>query len=395
MVHDERCRGSSSDGEAPRANTHPAAADRVSCCGLRLPHCRALNRWPAGRRRANPTRANGLSVGNLRETTKERGPAGTITGQRPSAGARVSPGAAVDLFVTRALAAKPATIRVRCPIRRPTIRIAKGVEVPDLTGLSIEQARSRVTRRGLTVGSVSGRASDMPADSVLSQEPAAGTRQPAGTPLSLVIAERPRVAADILRLLKGGRSPATNSITNFRATNRSPSEVTIDADVFYDGAHGEVYLVAVAMNGKTRSDGILPRLWSPLPVGAGRANVTLYMSGTAAESTSTDVELCLRTQRQGPRLRPFIVRYFPSQGSGSCDESRDVTRLFQAFFTASSRPDGFLSGTISVDEPAHRAFQPGGPDAKSDRLGPVADAERPWGTSCPSRTGRPLPIDGV
>ena len=72
--------------------------------------------------------------------------------------------------------------------------------------------------------------------------------------------------------------------------------MTIDADVFYDGAHGEVYLVAVAMNGKARSDGILARLWSPLPVGAGRASVTLYMSGTVAKSTSTDVELCIRPQ---------------------------------------------------------------------------------------------------
>ena len=57
----------------------------------------------------------GLSVGNMQKQTT----AARLDDHRtaPSAGARVSPGAAVDLVVTEP-AAKPATIRVRCPLRR-------------------------------------------------------------------------------------------------------------------------------------------------------------------------------------------------------------------------------------------------------------------------------------
>ena len=86
-------------------------------------------------------------------------------------------------------------------------------------------------------------------------------------------------------------------------------------------------------------------------------------------------------------------------------DSKETNRLFQAFFTGSSRPDGFLFATVTVDETAgavvrcHRArrevppLNPGGPDAKSDRLVPVADAERLCGTSCPRRARADAPHD--
>jgi len=136
----------------------------------------------------------GLSVGTVQETT-DGSPAGTITAQRPAAGERVSPGAAVQLVVAAAAAdAEPATTPRALPTSKSASRVAQGIEVPDLTGLTIDEARDRVARRGLTIGSVSVRSSDrMPADTVLSQEPPAGTRLAPGMPLSLVIADAPRV----------------------------------------------------------------------------------------------------------------------------------------------------------------------------------------------------------
>ena len=133
----------------------------------------------------------GLRIGGIRETNKGT-PPGTIAAQRPAAGDRVNPGSAVDLVVAVAAATPPPTTP-RAEHKRET-RVAPGIAVPDLTGLTIEEARDRVTRRGLAMGSVTGRASGrMPASTVLSQEPAAGTLQPSGTPVSLVIAEAPNV----------------------------------------------------------------------------------------------------------------------------------------------------------------------------------------------------------
>ena len=133
----------------------------------------------------------GLSVGDIRERN-EGSPPGTIAAQRPAAGDRVNPGSTVDLVVAVASATPPpATPRAE---RKRETRVAPGIGVPDLTGLTIEEARDRVARRGLAMGSVTGRASErMPASTVLSQEPAAGTLQPPGTPVSLVIAEAPPV----------------------------------------------------------------------------------------------------------------------------------------------------------------------------------------------------------
>ena len=169
----------------PQSNAPPVAAsdsriDVPSIVGLRVDAARTqLERI-------------GLSVGSMHETN-DGGPAGTITAQRPAAGERVSPGAAVELVVAAAVAEPAATPRA-LPTAKSANPVAQGIEVPDLTGLTIDEARDRVARRGLTIGSVSGRSSDkMPADTVLSQEPPAGTRMASGMPVSLVIADAPRV----------------------------------------------------------------------------------------------------------------------------------------------------------------------------------------------------------
>ena len=170
----------------PESNAPPVAAsdpriDVPSIVGLRMDAARMqLERI-------------GLSVGSVHETN-DGSPAGTISAQRPAAGERVSPGAAVELVVATAAVAEPATTPRAVPAAKSTNRVAQGIEVPDLTGLTIDEARDRVARRGLTIGSVSGRSSDkMPADTVLSQEPPAGTRMASGMPVSLVIADAPRV----------------------------------------------------------------------------------------------------------------------------------------------------------------------------------------------------------
>ncbi len=128
----------------------------------------------------------GLSVGNVREETGA-GTVGTISAQRPAAGERVSPGSAIDLVVVAAPVARPASAR---PPPKPKVEppVAQDSEVPALTGLAIDVAKDRIVRRGLSVGRITVRpASPSEMDLVLGQDPAAGTRQPRGTAVSLTV----------------------------------------------------------------------------------------------------------------------------------------------------------------------------------------------------------------
>jgi hypothetical protein len=131
----------------------------------------------------------GLAVGTVKEL-QAAGTAGTITAQRPVAGERVNLGTAIDVVVVAA-AARPESVGPP-PKSTSETRMEQDPEVPALIGLSIEVARDRLVRRGLTVGRVSARpASPSEANLVLAQDPAGGTRQPRGTAVSLVIGGAP------------------------------------------------------------------------------------------------------------------------------------------------------------------------------------------------------------
>ena len=107
----------------------------------------------------------------------------------PSAAERVTPATPVDLNEAAAppSVAKPEPVR---PPAKPKVetRVPQNSEVPALTGLAVDVARDRITRRGLSVGRVSVKpASRSEIDLVIAQDPAAGTRPPPGTPVSLVV----------------------------------------------------------------------------------------------------------------------------------------------------------------------------------------------------------------
>ena len=112
----------------------------------------------------------------------------------PAAPADVHPpaaGPATPIDVNAAAAsppvAKPEPVR---PPAKPKIetRVPQTPEVPSLTGLAVDVARDRIARRGLSVGRVSVKpASKSEIDLVIAQDPAAGTLQPPGTPVSLVV----------------------------------------------------------------------------------------------------------------------------------------------------------------------------------------------------------------
>jgi beta-lactam-binding protein with PASTA domain len=112
-----------------------------------------------------------LRTGTVTEQFSETVPAGTVISQNPAAGTRVRRGSAVDLAVSKG------------PER---------VSVPDVVGMTEAAAEAALTTARLTVGNVTQEYHEtVPAGTVISQNPAAGTSVAPGTAVDLVVSQGP------------------------------------------------------------------------------------------------------------------------------------------------------------------------------------------------------------
>lgn len=134
-------------------NVQPAPATMVDLVGRAEADAMAL------------IRAQGLTLG-ARGTSVAPDKAGTVLSQKPAAGAAVASGDAVDIVVA----------------------ITDQVVVPELVGLSLDDARAALLKASLQAGDLKRRA--VPADKVgkvADQDPAAGQKVARSTKVSLVI----------------------------------------------------------------------------------------------------------------------------------------------------------------------------------------------------------------
>jgi serine/threonine-protein kinase len=107
----------------------------------------------------------GLEIGAVTTETSEQ-VKDTVISQNPLTNAEVEPGTAVDVVVSSGPAQVP---------------------VPTLVGLSRAEALNALTSAGLTLGSLDQKASDLPADTVLSSDPPEDTLVDEGSAVSLVV----------------------------------------------------------------------------------------------------------------------------------------------------------------------------------------------------------------
>jgi serine/threonine-protein kinase len=106
----------------------------------------------------------GLSVGTISQTNSATVDAGFVLGQNPSAGESVPPATPIALL------------------------ISTGPSVPDVVSLSQAAATNAILIAGLSVGSISNAPDGIiPAGSVISQNPTAGTSAAIGSPVDLVV----------------------------------------------------------------------------------------------------------------------------------------------------------------------------------------------------------------
>jgi serine/threonine-protein kinase len=99
-----------------------------------------------------------------------------VCSQNPSAGARLAPGKTVTLFTA--------------PTQTTTTTAATS-PVPGVAGDTQTQACNAINGAGFSCGSTSTTASNLPVNSVVSTTPAAGSLQPKGTTINLVLSSGP------------------------------------------------------------------------------------------------------------------------------------------------------------------------------------------------------------
>ncbi|HAJ91698.1 MAG TPA: hypothetical protein DCO71_03600, partial [Gammaproteobacteria bacterium] len=118
------------------------------------------------------TAAN-LVVGNKSNQSDPNVPAGSVISQNPAAGATANEGDAVDLVISTGPATVPTT-------------------VPDVVGDTLAVATGKITAANLVVGNKSNQSDpNVPAGSVISQNPAAGATANEGDAVDLVISTGP------------------------------------------------------------------------------------------------------------------------------------------------------------------------------------------------------------
>ena len=110
--------------------------------------------------------AAGLAVGPV-DSAQTPEPNGVIVSTRPPTGRALDPGERVTLVVSAGA---------------PTIT------VPDLTGLTLDSARTVLEQANLTLGTYFGKTSNAPPGTVIEQHPAAGTLSSPGVAVDVVLA---------------------------------------------------------------------------------------------------------------------------------------------------------------------------------------------------------------
>jgi serine/threonine-protein kinase len=109
----------------------------------------------------------GLIQGDKKIRRTDRVPPGQVVDQDPVAGNQIQAGEAVDIWVSAA----PRT-----------------VEVPSLTGLTLDEAQTSLEEAGLVLGGRTEQNDEVvPEGQIISQDPAAGEEVPKETPVNVVV----------------------------------------------------------------------------------------------------------------------------------------------------------------------------------------------------------------
>jgi predicted outer membrane repeat protein len=150
----------------PQIESHGTVVIHDPCIHVKVPN--VVGKTQAAAQSA--ITSAGLVVGTVTQAHSETVPQGSVISQDPTGETPAVAGSSVDLVVSSG----------------PTL-----VEVPNVVGMTESAAEGALAAAFLEVGTKSWAASDKPAGTVLSQDPAARTMAPRGSPVNLTISQGP------------------------------------------------------------------------------------------------------------------------------------------------------------------------------------------------------------
>ena len=118
----------------------------------------------------------GLKLGERRESPSEDVPEGEVAAQEPATGEEAKRGAEVDLTVSSG---------------PPGSGEADRVEIPDVSGLGVEEAKELLRRKGYEVAGTRREPSSEPEGAVIATDPPTGEAVAPGTPVILMLSDGP------------------------------------------------------------------------------------------------------------------------------------------------------------------------------------------------------------
>jgi len=153
----------------------------------------------------------GLEPGSRSERFSNRVPAGAVIRTTPAAGTMVILGTTVDYVVSAGTRPSPEPRLAPSPSPSPVpVRTARPTPadtiVPDLRGLSVNQAKATLREAGLRLGEQDVRSNrQVPAGQVVRSTPTAGTTVAQGTAVDVVVSRGPRPTVEPI-----GTSPVSD-----------------------------------------------------------------------------------------------------------------------------------------------------------------------------------------
>ncbi|MDQ6767750.1 MAG: Stk1 family PASTA domain-containing Ser/Thr kinase [Candidatus Eremiobacteraeota bacterium] len=126
----------------------------------------------------------GLALGAIAHAAVADTSPGTVVGQHPDANSQAPQGTAVDIVVATApVAPQPEVSSSPAPAQPPGAL----VPVPNVVGMSLEDARAALTKAGYTVNRVTILPGSPPNARVTKTDPAAGATAPSGSPVDVTL----------------------------------------------------------------------------------------------------------------------------------------------------------------------------------------------------------------
>src|SRR5262252_3476215 len=221
------------------------------------------------------TNAN-LAVGTVTTQASTTVPSGSVISQNPTAGTQVTVGSAVNLVVSSG---------------------PPKVAVPNVVGLTQAAATTAITSANLVVGTVTTQASTtVPAGSVISQNPTAGTQIVIGSAVNLVVSSGPPQVA-VPNVVGLTQAAATTAITNANlvvgtVTTQSSTTVPSGSVISQTPTSGTQVAVGSAVNLVVSSGP--PQVAVPNVVGLTQAaattaitNATLVLGTVTTQASAT------------------------------------------------------------------------------------------------------------